>query len=235
MRNVLLVLFAACVIAASGLTLHFNVVRHPYDDAREVDNVAAKKRWEYLRLRDPKTGEIPRGIHVRELAFARTLVPHTGLAYAPVEQTIHTTGWTAAGPMNAGGRTQAAAIDIANEQNVLIATAQGGVWRSANGGTDWTRTTAPDELKNTVSLVQDHRTGKTNTWYCGTGELLSTTDRRVSATVGAPRWRTTDVGDGIYKSTDNGMSWFLLKSTHDQTQVDLDSTFDGVWNIVVDN
>lgn len=237
MRKTLLVLYPLCLVAVFGFTARFNhdVARHPYDEAREVDNIASKKYWEYLRLRDPKTGEIPRGIHARELAYARTLVPRSGAMVASGEAAIHTTGWTAAGPMNAGGRTQAVAIDISNEANVLIATAQGGIWRSTDSGMNWTRATAPDELKNTVSIVQDHRPGKTNVWYAGTGELLSTTERRVSATVGAPRWRTTDVGDGIYKSSDDGKSWFLLASTHDASEIDLDSTFDGVWNIVVDN
>jgi photosystem II stability/assembly factor-like uncharacterized protein len=234
MRKILLVLYTGALAVLVSLTIGAKHSR-PLIHEREVDNIEAKKYWEYLRLRDPKTGEIPRGIHARELAYARTLVPRSNSTIFTGTATIHTIGWNPAGPINAGGRTQTVAIDFANEANVLIATAQGGIFRSTDSGTTWTRAMAPDELKNTVSLVQDHRAGKTNVWYAGTGELLSTTERRVSATVGAPRWRTTDVGDGIYKSTDNGRSWALLPSTHDESVIDLDSTFDGVWNIVVDN
>jgi hypothetical protein len=236
MRKFLPVLYGLALIASVIATRHFNTAARHYrvSEMPEVENTASKNYWEYLRLRDPKTGEIPRGIHARELAFARTLVPRSMNTIATSTPTIHTTGWNSAGPYNTGGRTQAVAIDIADEANVVIATAQGGIWRSVDSGMTWTRATAPDEMKNTVSLVQDHRIGRTNVWYAGTGELLSTTNRRVTIT-GPPRWRTRDVGDGIFKSTDNGKSWFLLPSTHDATEVDLDSTFDGVWNVVVDN
>ncbi len=199
----------------------------------EVENIASKRYWDYLRLRDPATGEIPRGIHSRELAFARSIGGGSALKEASLS-TIQTGGWRSAGPINAGGRTQAIGIDVSNEANVLLATAQGGVFRSTDSGHTWNRTTAPDQPKDLNSLVQDHRAGKTNTWFCGSGELLSTTDRRTQV-VGEPRWRTTDIGDGIYKSTDDGKSWSLLPSTHDATVTTLDSAFDGVWNIVVDN
>src|ERR1035437_757321 len=237
MRKILLPLYTLSLGALLYATASFHHAARTHRPSGEpmVENVAAKNYWEWLRLRDPATGEIPRGIHVREMAYARTLTLHASeYAIANTNSTIQTTAWQSAGPINAGGRTQAIGVDISNEANVLIATAQGGVWRSTDSGQSWKRSTAPDELKDIMSLVQDHRAGKTKTWYCGTGELLSTTDRRISV-VGPPRWRTTDIGNGIYKSTDDGKTFFVLPSTRDETGTVLDSVFDGVWNVVVDN
>ena len=219
------------LIVASALVLLFQSKAHERPDVERFDDPAAHMRWEYERLRDPATGEIPRNIRAKELAFAASIDERS---YRSQLGLIHASDWSFAGPINAGGRAQSIGVDISNENNLVVATAQGGIWRSTDAGSSWKRSSTPDQLHDCFSLVQDHRTGKTTTWYCGTGELLSTTFRRASY-VTAPRWRTMDVGNGIYKSTDDGASFSLLSSTFDQTPVDLDSAFDGVWNIVVDN
>ncbi len=197
-----------------------------------MENGEAHQYWDYLRLRDPATGEIPRGIHTRELAFAETIGNNRPALKSL--STIQTTGWQSAGPINAGGRTQAIGVDVSNEANVLIATAQGGVFRSTDSGQSWTRTTAPGQLKDMSSLVQDTRHGKTGVWYAGTGELISTVWRRTSNDLDV-NWHSPDIGNGIYKSTDSGVTWNVLPSTVDATPTVLDSVFDGVWNIAVDN
>jgi hypothetical protein len=179
-----------------------------------MENGEEHQYWDYLRLRDPATGEIPLGIHTRELAFAQTI--GRSLPALKGTTTIQTTGWQSAGPVDAGGRTNAIGIDVSNEANVLIATAQGGVWRSTDSGQTWSRTTAPGQLKDMSSLVQDHRKGKTGTWYAGTGELISTVWRRTSADLDQ-NWHSADIGNGIYKSTDDGISWNVLPSTVDAT------------------
>ncbi len=206
--------------------------QHHHSHEALMENGEEHQYWDYLRLRDPATGEIPRGIHTRELAFAETV--GNNLPALKGTQTIQTTAWQSAGPINAGGRTQAIGVDIANEANVLIATAQGGVFRSTDSGQTWNRTTAIGQLKDMSSLVQDHRTGKTGTWYAGTGELISTVWRRTTADLDV-NWHSSDIGNGIYKSTDDGMSWNVLPATVDATPTVLDSVFDGVWNIAVDN
>src|SRR5579883_1872691 len=227
-----LILFTSSLLILLGLTVRFDRQRGRVPEQLLDENIGALQYRNYLMLRDPATGEIPRGIHVRELAYARSL-QHSYQSQSGMA-TIRTDNWTSAGPINLGGRTRAIGLDITNEATILIATAQGGVWRSTDSGKSWSRSTAPGQLKDMTCITQDHRSGKTNTWYAGTGELLSTTWRR-SSVVDQPYYRTTDVGNGIYKSTDNGVSWFVLQSTVDPTQTVLDSAFDGVWNIVVDN
>jgi photosystem II stability/assembly factor-like uncharacterized protein len=231
--NAFIIGYALLLILSLGALWRSTDRTHMYDRSEaRYDNPQARDEYDRMRLADPKTGEIPRDIRARELAFAERLTRNT--SWRAQSASIHASEWAFAGPVNAGGRAQSIGIDIANESNLVVATAQGGVWRSQDAGAHWSKSTAPDQMQNTFSLVQDHRVGRRNVWYCGTGELLSTTFRRASV-VGLPRWRTLDVGDGIYKSTDSGISWQLLPSTFDTSRVTLDSAFDGVWNIVVDN
>ena len=240
-KTIPIVLFALLLGAVIGMDLRY--AKH-HDHAQHIEsergeNLEARQVWDYLRLRDPATGEIPYGIHTRELQFAHTLAnAHPALKGTSSEEIlstpIQTTGWISAGPINVGGRTREIGIDISNEANVLIATAQGGIYRSTDSGESWVRTTALDQVKDNTCLVQDHRAGNTNIWYAGTGELISTTFRRVEV-LPSGGGHTVDIGDGIYKSTDSGKSWTVLPSTYDSNTTILDSAFQGVWNIVVDN
>ena len=64
------------------------------------------------------------------------------------------------------------------------------MWESFSSGNLWHKVTAPDAEQSATCIVQDRRAGKHSTWYYGSGELLSTTDRNVSTsvrTVGAER------------------------------------------------
>jgi hypothetical protein len=232
-KKITIVLFVLSLIAVLQMDWHYEKYHQRVQGHKALmENGEAHQYWDYLRLRDPATGEIPRGIHTRELAFAETI--GTNRPAMKSLSTIQTTGWQSAGPINAGGRTQAIGVDVSNEANVLIATAQGGVFRSTDSGHSWTRTTAPGQLKDMSSLVQDARHGKTGVWYAGTGELISTVWRRTSNSLDV-NWHSPDVGNGIYKSTDSGVTWNVLPSTVDATPTVLDSVFDGVWNIAVDN
>ncbi len=227
-------LFASLLCLLLSMTSRYDAGHHKAfrREPLEEENVQAQQLRDYLRLRDPATGEIPRGIRMRELAFVRTIgSDRPALKGTP---TIQTMGWQSAGPINAGGRTRGIGIDVSNEANVLIATAQGGVWRSTDSGQAWSRTTTPGELKDMSSLVQDHRPRKTGIWYAGTGELISTTWRR-TAVYTEPDYHSANIGNGIYKSTDDGLTWNVLPSTVSTDATVLGSVFDGVWDIALDS
>ncbi len=129
------------------------------------------------------------------------------------------------GPYNIGGRTRALAIDVTNEDIILAGGVSGGMWRSTDGGESWTKTTTPSQLHSVTCLAQDTRPGKTNIWYYGTGELVFN-----SATV---RGNEDFRGDGIFKSTDGGKTWFTLSATSSNTP-HIDDNFNYVWNIITD-
>ncbi|MBL0045716.1 MAG: T9SS type A sorting domain-containing protein, partial [Flavobacteriales bacterium] len=179
----------------------------------------ALKAWDLERMRDPATGRIPDDIRSKELAFARHL---------PTRAVAKSLNWVQQGPINRGGRTRAFRVD-ATDSNVLIAgSATGGIWRSTDQGVSWTKTSAPLEIQNTSCLGQDIRAGHTQTWYCGTGENYGV--------VSGTSFEALLPGDGIFKSTDGGLSWSRLPSTvsNDPQVFDRKGAFKHVNSIVVD-
>lgn len=177
--------------------------------------------YERMRLADPATGEIPRHIRERELAFAATL-PNDGMIAA---KGISTLNWTSRGPWNLGGRTRALGIDVSNESNILAGSASGGMWRSADGGTSWSPTTSWAVQQSVTCLAQDIRPGHTSTWYYGSGEAYG-----ASASGGGAYY----LGNGIYKSTDGGATWTSLTATSSNTPHSFDTFWDAIWNIDTD-
>ncbi len=169
-------------------------------------------------LRDPLTGKIPSGIRSKELEFSKTL-----------PKSANSQAWDWRGPINIGGRMLCITTDIDHPDHWLSGSATGGMWETKNGGISWHKVTAPDAEQSATCIVQDRRAGKHSTWYYGSGELLSTTDRNVSTSV-----RTVGLGNGIFKSTDNGSTWQALASTQGGRLGVLEDVFQGVWRIVTD-
>jgi hypothetical protein len=175
--------------------------------------------WEFLRLRDPKTGKIPPNIKQESLEYAKTLSRSNYIGYK--SDRLLSGVWNLRGPVNIGGRTRALALDVLDENIVIAGGVSGGMWRSTDAGRSWTKTTRPEQLHSTSCIAQDTRPGKENVWYMGTGEYFNI--------YGGLR------GDGVYKSTDGGNSWFQLESTLSNTPHSWDNNFDYVWNIVTDH
>ncbi|HEY6952226.1 MAG TPA: hypothetical protein VI758_07440, partial [Bacteroidota bacterium] len=153
----------------------------------------ARARYEWLRLHDPATGRIPDGISQKERAYASTLPTKETLARLGKSSATEVTTWNQRGPENIGGRTRALAYDVSDSTTILAGGVSGGMWRSTNGGSTWTKTTSSSSLQSVSCLVQDTRSGHTSTWYYGTGEYLGN-----SAYGGGNSYYN---GDGVFKST----------------------------------
>lgn len=201
-----------------GLTLAMN-------DEEAEKKEGGYKRWlyEWKMLHDPATGKIPKGIRERERAVLSSIIKRQSMVgFRP---SINNT-YTAVGPTQNGGRTRALAFDMRGNNVVLAAGVSGGIYRSTNGGSTWTFV-HPDTsvLRNVTCIAQDPRTGFQDTWYAGTGELLG-------ASASYPN--SYFAGNGLLKSTDNGITWTRLASTNstDDKEV-LDDIFDMIFNVQV--
>ena len=192
-------------------------------DAMGSDEDAnARESYEWMRLHDPATGQIPGHIREREIAFAANLPSDKNIGRFSKNTSLT---WQQRGPWNVGGRTRAMAIDISNENNLIAGSCSGGMWRSTDQGASWTSITPPNQYKSISCLSQDTRTGHTNVWYYGTGEAFGASASATGAYY---------LGNGIYKSTDGGLTWTVLSATAGTSITTLDTWSDLIWNIVTD-
>ncbi|PIQ48101.1 MAG: hypothetical protein COW03_11920 [Cytophagales bacterium CG12_big_fil_rev_8_21_14_0_65_40_12] len=200
-------------------------------EENELENPLKRLQYEYQMLADPKSGEIPKGIHLKELAFAEKMNQQNPLQIrmsandVNASEASNASGFVSRGPFNIGGRTRGLAIDVANENIIVAGGVSGGIWRSTNGGTSWTRTSSVTQLPAVSTLVQDKRAGQTSNWFYAAGEFFGN-----SASVSGGFY----FGDGIYRSTDNGVTWALIPTTAQGDNVSL-GDFGIVNELVIDN
>ena len=99
----------------------------------------------------------------------------------------------------ASGRITSIALDPRDGQRAYVAAAQGGVWRTEDGGASWTPLS--DQLSSlcsgAVALDSDHP----DTLFYGTGEQNYCGDCLY--------------GDGLFRSPDRGVTWSKLATTSD--------------------
>ncbi|MEQ8924528.1 MAG: T9SS type A sorting domain-containing protein [Fulvivirga sp.] len=123
--------------------------------------------------------------------------------------------FTERGPSNVPGRTRAILIDPDDPTQAtwFAGNVSGGIWKTTNSGESWTEI-APD-LDNLAIVTLAMSEANTNVIYAGTGEGFVFGGTFILN------------GDGIYKTTDKGVTWNVLAST-------LNSEFQNVSRIIVD-
>ncbi len=205
-----LVALAAATLISCGKNEQDNKLK-----SGAIDRMA----WEVQRLADPRTGEIPENIGMRELVYAAKLPKADSYQRGASVQIFEPIG-----PYNVGGRTRAIAFDRNNENIILAGGVSGGMWRSINKGKNWERVTEPEDHSAVSCIVQDPRSGKNETWYYGSGETVGNSASKSFSAM----YR----GNGIYKSTDNGKTWTHLPST--TAKVNKGSDWDVVHNLAID-
>ncbi len=228
MKKILLPIIAVIIVA--GIAIFSGGHHSPGSDlfAGDPDGVGnqdddnARSNYELMMLRDPATGKIPDNIRQRELAYAATLPSDRYLAAG---RTTAGEGWVSRGPWNVGGRTRAFAVDITNEHMLIAGSTTGSMYRSTDMGTTWVTTTPSNMYKGATCITQDKRPGHTNVWYYGTGENYGCSADEAGASY---------YGNGIYKSTDGGITWDTLHATRSVHNTIQNMWGDYVWNVVAD-
>lgn len=106
--------------------------------------------------------------------------------------------WQWIGPGNVGGRIRSIAIHPTTPTRMWVGSVAGGIWYSSNAGATW----APvnDFLANLAVSTIVIDPSNPSIMYAGTGEGFGNADALQ--------------GNGIFKSTDSGVTWNLLASTN---------------------
>ena len=122
---------------------------------------------------------------VEQARFERLAPPATRAARVAVGY-----AWTQAGPYNIGGRITAIAA-TPSEDAIYIGAANGGVFKSVNGGVNFQPVFDDAGVYSMGALALDP--GDPNTIYAGTGEANSSVD--------------SYDGAGLFRSQDGGATW----------------------------
>ncbi|WP_084203474.1 T9SS type A sorting domain-containing protein [Psychroserpens damuponensis] len=194
------------------------------------------KRWEYQALRNmDENGMLPSPeFYFNELENYNSYLNANG---ASARTTVGTweqlgpTSWNATSGWNPGvGRITSVAVEPANPNHIIAGADTGGVWRSIDGGLNWTVLT--DNLSNlNVSALAIHPTVNTTYfWGSGSGIIFTSLDSGITWNVLA------DIGDGavnkilidptntnkmycsaqsggLFKSTNAGVNWSSIHSS----------------------
>ena len=157
-------------------------------------------------------------LNINQNALARTVVG--------TWEEMGPTSWNATAGWNPGvGRITSIAIDEATPTTMIVGSETGGVWRSTDGGQNWT--VLSDNLSNirVYALAIDPK--DPNIYYWGTtgGTIFRSTDSGstwnfysdigsgfinkilIDPTANSTKMYCTAQGGGIYKSVDSGLNW----------------------------
>ena len=131
--------------------------------------------------------------------------------------------WKEMGPDNQGGRTYEIVVDKDDNKVIYALGASAGVFKSTNQGATWFKA-GGDSVQSCIGrcMVQTPN----GDLYYGTGEF-SQRSQGGDGNSGA-------IGRGIYKSTDKGTTFRLLKSTDPLTPYTGNSPWDYVHSIIAD-
>ena len=183
-----------------------------FDQAEEADNFYASSRTGPMITRGPSVQSAP--VPLTPTAYlpainqmksmprfstsTNSILPPDGGAKIAVAPGGALGTWQPLGPTNQGGRTRSLLIDPGTPTTMYAGGVDGGVWKTIDGGSNWTPLT--DLIMSNLAVVSlAFLPGTTSTIFAGTGEGFRNGD--------AIR------GAGIFKSADSGATWTQMAST----------------------
>jgi len=194
-----------CIVA---ITLTTFCIPSFAQEREKDDHQKERDEWFYSQRAYPRT-EIPAGARINAIAEIRRIdravrASHqhplaTTAADTGLPSTLDAATWTSIGPKPTdlgstyvtAGRVNAIAIDPRDNNVVYIGAAEGGVWKTTDGGINWKPLTDNEASLASGAIAIDPT--NPDTVYVGTGEENFASD--------------SYYGAGILKSTNGGASW----------------------------
>ncbi len=174
------------MLAIAGFLLLSNQDRG--EEFTPMKGPAAPNEWFYMQRAWP-SGQINHEARFVALEDARRL----RAASASAAGKTAVTDWTPLGPTNVGGRITDIVADISNTNIIYVGAASGGVWKTIDGGSNWSSIFDDYGSLSIGALAIDPT--DSDIVYVGTGEA---NPGGGSVAYG---------GDGVWKTTDGGATW----------------------------
>jgi uncharacterized protein (TIGR03437 family) len=164
------------------------------NDPGHEESSRQQDRYDWFRrIRQGRGGRVDAKVRLRALSTMEKRIGDPN----PAASSATSTQWTLIGPQPAdflsSGRVTSLAVDPNDTNTVYLGAAEGGVWKTTDGGLTWTPLTDQQASLAIGSLAIDPN--DSNTIYAGTGEA----NFNVDAYYGA----------GVLKSTDAGKTWTM--------------------------
>lgn len=157
------------------------------------EDVRGRDEWFYYQRRFPYD-RIPAGLRADGVRHVQAIEQRleSGRAKAKdAPRLLSANRWEAIGPINVGGRIEAVALHPTKPGVIYIGAASGGVWKSENGGLSWNTTFDKESSISIGALAIDPV--NPDVIFAGTGEEVPHSEEYF--------------GDGMFKSTDAGLTW----------------------------
>lgn len=146
---------------------------------------------QWFESRKNKDGVIPEGLHAKWRAHDAKIAGSQKTTSRPFSNINFL------GPHNVGGRTRAVMMDKGSQETMFAGGVQGGFWRSTNMGTSWSR--VDDQAENLSVTCMTQNKFNPSVIYYGTGEANGSGNK--------------GGGNGVFKSTDGGLTFTQLPAT----------------------
>lgn len=193
---------------------------------RIEENRKARLEHEYEMYKNPATGKIPAGIRQKELQFVKSTSASLDARFRSESagRVLADQSWDQRGPFNQAGRTKAIGIDPRNEDVILAGGTSGGMYRTTDGGVSWTLVSSPQSNPSITGVAQDPTAQ--DTWYYITGEGKESVNTNQAS--------QQYIGSGVFKSTDNGVTWSQLSDTKPENTQQFGEGNNSDWQICDD-
>lgn len=215
-RNILCITVLSLAVFLPGCKPSKLTANRQHEENDKYDGPGLAAQFEFDRTKDPATGTIPAGKYWE--AVQQTIQSKNASSFGPSGTSSFGASWVERGPntdftgpsngntrANSGitsGRVRAMLVDAADatKKTVWIGGVAGGLWKTTDitvAAPTWT--IVNDYLTNMAIADIVQQPGNPNVMYFCTGEGYFNID-----------WIA---GNGVFKSTDHGVTWTQLSST----------------------